>query len=224
MDELVTKTETDLKLDKLTVLLNQEPPKAWIQEHPIVKIKKIIGGIEHSIPLPFLPIDKIEYLFARIYGGYSCRINDVKVIANSVCVTVTILVTNPITGLTESHDGIGAAPIQTDQGKGAMDWNYAKSSGVQIAAPAAETYAIKDAAEKFGKLFGKDLSRKDTLSYDSILKEASKNDQISDEVKSQIINCTNDDEINILMDSYPELSKNQNFLTEIKNQKLSWKK
>lgn len=105
-----------------------------------------------------------------------------------------------------------------------MDWNYAKSSGVQIAAPAAETYAIKDAAEKFGKLFGKDLSRKDTLSYDSILKEASKNDQISDEVKSQIINCTNDDEINILMDSYPELSKNQNFLTEIKNQKLSWKK
>lgn len=53
MDELVTKTETDLKLDKLTVLLNQEPPKAWIQEHPIVKIKKIIGGIEHSIPLPF---------------------------------------------------------------------------------------------------------------------------------------------------------------------------
>lgn len=223
MDELITKSETDLKLDKLTVLLNQEPPKAWISEHPIIKIKKIVSGQETSVPLPYLSIDKIEYLFARIYGGYSTRINDVKVIANSVCVTVTVSVTNPITGLTEAHDGIGAAPIQTDSGKGAMDWNFAKSSGVQIAAPAAETYAIKDAAEKFGKIFGKDLSRRDTLNYDSILKEASKNDEISEDIKTQISNCTNDDDINILMDSYPELSKNTNFLNLIKTQKLSWK-
>jgi hypothetical protein len=34
--------------------------------------------------------------------------------------------------------------------------------------PAAESYAVKDAAEKIGRIFGKDLNRKDLLTYDSI--------------------------------------------------------
>ena len=38
------------------------------------------------------------------------------------------------------------------------------------AAPAAESYAIKDAAEKLGKIFGKDLNRKDVIGYESLLK------------------------------------------------------
>jgi preprotein translocase subunit SecD len=79
-------------------------------------------------------------------------------------------VANPLTGEVEWNDGIGANPIQTNAGAGAMDWNAAKNNGVQLAAPAAEAYAFKDAAEKFGKLFGKDLTRKDAIGYDSLLK------------------------------------------------------
>ena len=37
-----------------------------------------------------------------------------------------------------------------------------------MAAPAAESYAIKDAVEKLGKLFGKDLNRKDSMGYDML--------------------------------------------------------
>jgi hypothetical protein len=37
------------------------------------------------------------------------------------------------------------------------------------AAPAAESYAVKDAAEKIGKIFGKDLNRKDEIIYDSLI-------------------------------------------------------
>jgi hypothetical protein len=32
-----------------------------------------------------------------------------------------------------------------------------------MAAPAAESYALKDAAEKLGRIFGKDINRKDTI-------------------------------------------------------------
>lgn len=35
------------------------------------------------------------------------------------------------------------------------------------ALPTAESYAIKDAAEKLGKLFGKDLNRKDELAFEA---------------------------------------------------------
>ena len=34
--------------------------------------------------------------------------------------------------------------------------------------PAAESYAVKDAAEKLGKLFGKDLNRKDAFGYTAL--------------------------------------------------------
>ena len=36
--------------------------------------------------------------------------------------------------------------------------------------PAAESYAVKDAAEKIGKIFGKDLNRADQIVYDELAK------------------------------------------------------
>lgn len=38
-----------------------------------------------------------------------------------------------------------------------------------IGTPAAESYAIKDAAEKIGKLFGKDMNRADQINYDNLI-------------------------------------------------------
>ena len=39
------------------------------------------------------------------------------------------------------------------------------SGAIQMWAPSAESFAIKDAAEKLGKIFGKDLNRKDDIAY-----------------------------------------------------------
>lgn len=156
LQDLLAESEDTQRQTQLTVILNQEPPQKWLLEHPMAKI-------------PYLPISRVEYLLTKIYGRWNVEVKDVKVLANSVCVTVRLFVTNPLTGQVEFNDGVGAAPIQTDSGKGAMDWNFAKSSGVQIAAPAAETYAIKDAAEKFGKIFGRDLGRKQTMDYATLL-------------------------------------------------------
>lgn len=99
------------------------------------------------------------------------RGSSVQCIANSVVATVRLYVINPITQSEEWQDGIGAAPIQTDKGAGAMDWNKAKAQGVMMAAPSAETFAVKDAAEKFGKLFGKDLNRAEIINYDSLISD-----------------------------------------------------
>lgn len=167
LDEIVNESLTSYEENALTVILNQPPPEKWLKPHPTAKIK--VDG--QNVPLPYLPIDKVEFLLTKIYVRHKVEIKSVQVIANSVVVTVRLYVINPVTGIEEWHDGVGATPIQTDSGAGAMDWNKAKSNGVQIAAPSAETYAIKDAAEKFGKIFGRDLGRALAGSYDGLLKE-----------------------------------------------------
>ena len=89
-------------------------------------------------------------------------------IANSVVVTVRLHYQDVLSNETLWQDGIGAAPLQTDSGAGAIEWDKVKNDAVMKAAPAAESYAVKDAAEKIGKIFGKDLNRADKIMYDSL--------------------------------------------------------
>lgn len=156
--ELVSESEDSYKENALMVLLNQEPPKTWLIEHPLLK-----GHM-------YLPIERVEYMLTRIFTKWWVEIKSTNLFANSIGVVVRVYVINPITGKEEWQEGAGASAIQTEKGSGAMDWNKAKSAGVQMALPIAESLAIKDAAEKWGKIFGKDLNRKTIISYDSLLK------------------------------------------------------
>lgn len=165
LDELVNESELSVKENNLMVLLNQPPPKNWIKQHPMTK-----GD--------YLPIERVEYLLSRIYTKWWVEVKSCVCLANSLVCTIRLYVTNPLTKETEWNDGIGASPIQTDKGAGAMDWNKAKADGVMKAAPAAESYAVKDAAEKFGKLFGKDLNRKEDISFTDLLKEHVKHEDL----------------------------------------------
>lgn len=137
------------------VLVNQEPKKDWIKIHPMTKE-------------PYIPIERVEWLLINIIVRYRVEVKSVQQIANSVTVTVRLHYFDHLHNEWTFHDGVGAAPLQTDKDAGAIDWNKIKSSAVQIGAPAAESYAVKDAAEKIGKIFGKDLNRKENISYDSM--------------------------------------------------------
>jgi hypothetical protein len=146
----------DIKIveqSKLNLILNAEPRQEWVKTHPFVK------------NLKYLPIERIEYLLTMIFSKWSVEVKSTQLIANSIVVTVRLYVQNPITGEMDYQDGIGAMPIQVQKGQGATNFEKMNSSAIQIGAPAAESYAIKDAAEKFGRIFGKDLNRKDFIVY-----------------------------------------------------------
>ena len=166
LQELLIDNEDSLKQNALTVLLNQDPPAKWLVTHPMIRDYR------------YIPIEKIEYLLTKIYPRWWVEIRNSQIVANSVVVTVRLHVINPLTGAEEWQDGIGAAPVQTDKGAGATDWNSVKTDGVQKAAPAAETYAVKDAAEKFGKIFGRDVARKGSMNYTDLLKKSTLNDEL----------------------------------------------
>lgn len=144
------------KQNDLNILLNQPPNQAWLKQHPTAK------------KVSYIPIERVEYLLTAIFINWKVEIKDVKLIGNSVVTTVRLHYRNPVTNEWEWQDGLGAAPLQTDKDAGAIEFDKLKNDAVMKAAPASESYAVKDAAEKIGKLFGKDLNRADQIMYDSL--------------------------------------------------------
>lgn len=159
----------------LNILLNENPPAVWLKDHPMAK------GVK------YIPIERVEYMLTRIFKKWNVEIRQVQVIANSVVVTVRLYYQDVLSNEMLWQDGIGASPIQTDKGAGAMDWNKTKNDAVMKAAPAAESYAVKDAAEKIGKLFGKDMNRADKIMYDTLpaVEKRDKLEELDNEQKNE---------------------------------------
>lgn len=158
IDELYGDVELASKFNELNRLLNCSPKPEWI------RVNKFANNSQ------YLPIGIVEYLLTSIYLKWKVEIKSVQVIANSVVIAIRLHVLDPISGEWDWQEGVGGAPIQTTKGAPATDFSQVTTAAVQMAAPAAESYAFKDAAEKFGKLFGKDLNRKDEnlLNYSNL--------------------------------------------------------
>jgi hypothetical protein len=147
------------KTDQLNLLLNQPPKKEWVKDHPFAKNVK------------YLPIDKVEFMLTKIFGEWRVEILSEGQMFNSVYVKVRLHYKRPTDGEWSFHDGLGAVGVQTDKGSSASDLSAIKQDAIMKALPAAESYAIKDAAEKLGVLFGKDLNRKETMAYEASFTE-----------------------------------------------------
>jgi hypothetical protein len=157
LQDLYDNVELAAKQNDLVVLLNQEPKKEWLKPHPTAKKKNEKTG--EMEPVVYMPIEITEWLLTAIFIKWKVEILEYKVLINSVSMTIRLHYLDPVSGEWEWTDGAGAVPIRTNQGASATDFAQIQSSAVQTALPAAESFAIKDAAEKLGKLFGKDLNR-----------------------------------------------------------------
>jgi len=166
LEDLHHDIELAFKNDELNLLLNQQPREAWVKKHPLVK-KQIINakGAKESVPSEYISIDMVELLLTRIFQHWRVEVLREGQMFNSVYVTIRLYYLHPITNEWMWHDGVGAVGVQTDAGKSASDLGAIKSAAIQMALPAAKSYAIKDAAEHLGKLFGKDLNRQSAIEF-----------------------------------------------------------
>lgn len=164
--DLVSDLETYGKADEINFLLNQEPPKKWIKEHPYIRGHK------------YIPIDKIEYLLRKIFKRYRIEVLREGTSFNGVYVSVRVHYLNPIVGEWDYHDGIGAIHLQTKKGSSPADLQDINNGALSMAFPLAKSLAIKDACDMFGKLFGSDLNRRDTLPADLSAKRKDKKEEL----------------------------------------------
>lgn len=145
VEEMWANKELMAKVNDFNVTLNQEPQKEWV---------KTLKGTD----IKYLPIERIEWLLTSIYGQFKYEVKSVLVIDNSVSCVVRVHYYNPVLDCWEWADGTGAAPLMATEG----------DMAVALALPAAKTFAVKDAVEPLGKIFGKDLNRADQIVYDNI--------------------------------------------------------
>lgn len=210
LEDLYNDVELASKFNDLNKLLNCQPKQEWIKQNKFANNSN------------YIPVSTIEYLLTSIFIKWKVEIKTVDVIANSVVVTVRLFVLDPITNEWDWQDGVGASPIQTAKGAAATDFSQVNTSAVQMAAPAAETYAFKDAAEKFGRLFGKDINRKDVMNIsdmlNSKLQQTEKTD-IPDELKAVIEEADKENLANIY-NSNPELHSNPEFMKLLNDRKI----
>jgi len=165
IEDLTEGKELTGKRNQLNILLNNPPPESWLKDHPIAKINNNAG---QRVPVRYIPIERIEYLLTKIFVDWWVEVLNVQLIGNSVVVTVRVHYKDPLTEKNKWTDGVGAAVLNTREKAGAIDFNELLSSAVMTATPAAKSYAIKDAVEVLGKIFGKDLNRADELNYESL--------------------------------------------------------
>lgn len=141
------------RADEFLEFVNQEPPEIFIEEHPMVK------GVK------YIPIGNTELTLDKIFQYWKVEILKTEVMFNSIAVTVRVHYKHPISGEWMSQDGVGAVGVQTDKGFTAADLAHIKQDAVMKALPAAKSFAIKDAVDHIGKIFGRDLNRKNTFDF-----------------------------------------------------------
>lgn len=139
--------------NSLNILLNEEPNEAWI------RINKYAGNAR------YIPINRLEWLMSTIFVDWHTEVLSVQCFANAVMVTVRVHYRNPVTGMMEWNDGVGAAGLQTDKGEAATNFMALKQNAMDMGLPKAKTEAVKDAIGDLGRLFGRDLNRKDAPDY-----------------------------------------------------------
>ena len=163
-----------IKQEKFNTLLNAQPPIKWLKRNDQIRGKDSY----------YLPIDKIETMLDTFFPENRIEIKSIAQMANAIVAVVRVHYKNPVVGEWTYQDGTGAMALQTEKDHLASDMVHIKSNAVQLAAPAAVSYAIKDAAEHIGKIFGRDLKRSDTEDFQIMYTEAMNKQQQS--FKSEI--------------------------------------
>lgn len=171
LQDLTNDVAISEKQDALNYLLNQQPPAQWVKKHPYVNVK--VNG--NNVALDYIPVERVKLLLTQIFQVWESEVVDYKALFNSVSVQVRLRVKNPITGEWISHDGVAAVDVQTKAGASAADLSQINANAVMKALPAAASYALKNAAEKLGAIFGGSLQKYDLSpfmpAYNSELKK-----------------------------------------------------
>lgn len=194
-----------LKHDELQNFLDQDPPEAWLVEHPIIKSKNQEGK---TVPYRYLPIDKIEWMLKRFFKRYRIEIVSYNTAFNGVVVHVRVHYLDPVSGEMIYQDGIGAEQLQTKTGTSPADLANINNGAIAMAFPKAKSTAIKDACDHIGRIFGGDIGRKNTIrsASDSELKDYVKQLPAHDEDQYLVNVCKNIADLEQLQTERPDIN------------------
>jgi len=163
------------KIEQLNSILCSKPNEGWVKTNKYANNSR------------YLPIDKVEFLLRKIFKQFKIEITGQGVAFNGVWVSVRVHYVDPISKEWRYHDGIGAEALQVKQGSSPAQLENINKGALSIAFPIAKSYAVKDACDHLGDIFGANLNRKDSIDFyvdNKIIENAEK----AKEIFSKIIN------------------------------------
>lgn len=108
----------------------------------------------------YVEIGYIEMKLDQITKGlWNTEVKDVKLIGNSICVTIRLSVFHLSYKTWIHRDGVGACPIEVKSGSSPVDFSQITAKAIQKNLPVAKTEALKNAAKSLGNVFGRHLNR-----------------------------------------------------------------
>ncbi len=191
-------------LKVINEFLNQPPKEEWVKDHPFAT-RKVNG---EDVPVKYIPIGIIEDQLREVFEIALVTIKDYKQIGDSISMTITLKIPSfinqpqpgkPVEWL--EMDGAGAYPI------------FPGPYGVQLALPGAKSFAVKDAAEMFGKRFGSDLNRAEIVVPEQPEPEVTPN------IRWEIAKLDTPDAVTSFYQSHPELHSNIEFANLLKEKR-----
>jgi hypothetical protein len=163
-----------LYVEALLDALNNEPPESFIQELKVGSEYNKRSKQWEDRFVKFIPIDKVYFLLYRTFGLYwNDEIRNIFLMLNAPVCTVRLHCKVPNTNIWFYRDGVGAKALNQDSPKKKQEGEQQEerypvsslmglqTSAVMLAAPTANSQAIKFASQKLGKLFGAHLDRTD---------------------------------------------------------------
>lgn len=183
--QAVSVTELYKSIESFQAELNKQPAKGDIKSQKL-------GGKE----VGYLPIGLIEkYLDEMFSGLWSIENVNYQVVINSIAVSLDLKVFNPVSQIWITRSGVGAVKIQLNKDAKSLDVEQIKADAIQKGLPSAKAFALKNAAQSLGELFGRNINRDDIDSeYYYYSDQAETKDELKAEALSLLETSTLTDE------------------------------
>lgn len=175
-------TEFRLKLAKFNEVINRLPPPESIDATP--------DGNAHTILISHIEMTLDEYFFG-LWETYDFKW---AVIANEVVGSIILEVVHPVSGQKLKRQGAASIQIMVDKvpdefqeqktdtyavkmekkrnrNKWANNPENKKSAALDMGFPKLKAECLKNAAQSFGKLFGRDLNRQKSDAFKPLVKQ-----------------------------------------------------
>lgn len=156
-----------IQLQNFTQRLNREPDSNELGSTPDGKAK--------TLPISFIEMTLDELFF----GQWSTENFKWSAITNEVQGSIDLVVTHPITGQQIRRTGAASIIITVDKApegltgpdrnKWAMNPENKKSNALDLGFPKLKAECLKNAAQSLGKIFGRDLNRKEKDTFKQTL-------------------------------------------------------
>ena len=174
MDTYNEKQEMLLRLQDFQKKLNREPNANEVKPTPDGKAK--------SLAISFVEMTLDELFF----GQWDTQNFKWQAIANEVQGSLELVVVHPVTGKFITRVGAASVIItvdkvpdsikdnQQERNRWALDPSNKKPNALDLSFPKLKSECLKNAAQSLGKVFGRDLNRRESDQYNAPMKEISK--------------------------------------------------